>query len=202
MVAFALYPMERSALADDAYVGPYLVRVVSALQNLLDDGAREEAKYVKVVLLQRHTVLFVASILLMAAFLAVGATWRLWRLLIGKAFGLVCGAGGGGEYEDDGGDDLDASSDDFVASGAAEGSPSFDLAVTSGTLQGLESYTAESHPKYHRAFRKVAWMHVFQRGATTFAGQKMAAARALGDDEDDEDGEEDEYEYEDVEMDE
>ena len=55
VVAFALYPMERSALADDAYVGPYLVRVVSALQNLLDDGAREEAKYVKVVLLQRHT---------------------------------------------------------------------------------------------------------------------------------------------------
>ena len=122
VVAFALYPMERSALADDAYVGPYLVRVVSALQNLLDDGAREEAKYVKVVLLQRHTVLFVASILLMAAFLAVGATWRLWRLLIGKAFGLVCGAGGGGEYEDDGGDDLDASSDNFVASGAAGGS--------------------------------------------------------------------------------
>ena len=133
----------------------------------------------------------------MAAFLAVGATWRLWRLLIGKAFGLVCGAGGGGEDEDDGGDDLDASSDDFVASGAAGGSPSFDLAVTSGTLQGLESYAAESHPKYHRAFRKVAWMHVFQRGATTFAGQKMAAARALGEEED-----EYEYEYEDVEMDE
>ena len=154
VAAFALYPMERSPIADSA-VGPYITLLVSALQDAVDRHA--EVKYIKLILLQRHTILYVISLLLMLLLLALMSTRRLWSFLFTKLGELIFGSKGN-QYEED--EDYD---DDEELEEAA---PSFDIAVTSGILEGLESYAAESNPKYALAFRKIAWMHIFQKGAS------------------------------------
>ncbi len=164
IAAFALFPMERSALADSPAVGPYVTGLVSAIQNGLARHA--EVKLIKLLLLQRHTILFFLSLLLMALVLLVAATWRLWGWAFKAVGRLVLGPEEDGEDEEEGGggDEEEGGARGRGAMAGAAAAPSFDEAVAAGTLEGIESYAIESNPKYALAFRKVAWMHIFQHG--------------------------------------
>jgi len=136
---------------------------------------------------------------LMSLWLVLGGTWRAWVFLAGKLRDLALGGPSAERYmegvsddEDDGGAGVSAG----VAREGEDDAPSFDIAVTTGVLQGLESYSVERNPKYQSAFRKIAWHHVFDKGV---AGSASRMPPPLPE-EDEEEGEaEEESDYDDEE---
>lgn len=199
IAAFALYPMERSPLAEGGLTAIVLKAVAGSLQYVVDRRAAPEERIVETVLLQRHVVLFLISLVLMSLWLVLGGTWRAWVFLAGKLRDLALGGPSAERYmegvsddEDDGGAGVSAG----VAREGEDDAPSFDIAVTTGVLQGLESYSVERNPKYQSAFRKIAWHHVFDKGV---AGSASRMPPPLPE-EDEEEGEaEEESDYEDEE---
>ncbi|QDZ23355.1 hypothetical protein HOP50_10g58930 [Chloropicon primus] len=187
IAAFALYPMERSSLADAPVVGPAITLVAEGLQDVVDYRAKGSSKFLVTILLQKHVVLFLLSLVLMSFLLVLSSTWRLWSLLAAKAGSLLLGQG------QDEGDDYamqdDDEDDDEDGDGGRKGggiAPSFDVAVTSGILEGLESYAAERNPKYSSAFRKVAWHHIFDKGSAPPPARSRSVEELLDEEEEDE----------------
>ena len=102
--------MERSPLAEGGLTAIVLKAVAGSLQYVVDRRAAPEERIVETVLLQRHVVLFLISLVLMSLWLVLGGTWRAWVFLARKLRDLALGGPSAERYmegvsddEDDGG---------------------------------------------------------------------------------------------------